>query len=68
MSAGHAFLQGQGVELYLKAGRTPFDVKFVHLKTGKPFRAALKYRTDLYLIRFWLIFGATSTLRIPASN
>jgi hypothetical protein len=38
------------VELYLKAGRTPFDVNSVYLKTGKPFRAALKYRTDLYLI------------------
>ena len=38
-----------GVELHLKAGRTPFDVNFVYVKTGKPFRAALKYRTELYL-------------------
>jgi hypothetical protein len=38
------------VELYLKAGRTPFDGTSVYLKTGKPFRAALKYRTDLYLM------------------
>jgi hypothetical protein len=38
------------VELDLKVGRTPFDVNLVYLKTGKPFRAALKYRTDLYLI------------------
>jgi hypothetical protein len=36
-----------GVELHLKAGRTLIDVNFVYLKTGKPFRAALKYRTDL---------------------
>jgi hypothetical protein len=38
------------VELHLKTGRTPFDVNSVYLKTGKPFRAALKYWTDLYLI------------------
>jgi hypothetical protein len=38
------------VELNLKAGRTTFDVNSVSLKTGKPFRAALKYRTDLYSI------------------
>jgi hypothetical protein len=37
------------VELHLKAGRTPFDVNFVYLKTGKRFRVVLKYRTDLYL-------------------
>ncbi len=37
------------VELYLKAGRTPFDVSSVYLKTGKRFRVVLKYRTDLYL-------------------
>jgi hypothetical protein len=43
-------LESAPVELYLKAGRTPFDVNSVYLKTGKPFRAALKYRTDLYLI------------------
>jgi hypothetical protein len=34
------------VELYLKAGRTPFDVNSVYLKTGKRFRVALKYLTD----------------------
>jgi hypothetical protein len=34
------------VELHLNAGRSPFDVNSVYLKTGKPFRAALKSRTD----------------------
>ena len=35
-----------GVELHLKAGRTPFDGNSVYLKTGQRFRVALKYRTD----------------------
>jgi len=41
-----------GVELYLKAGRTPFDVNSVFLKTGKPFHSATRRRRFLLSVSF----------------
>jgi hypothetical protein len=55
---------------HLKAGRTPFDVNFVYLKTGKRFRVALNNRTGLYLISAarHLARLTTSAIRLSPSG